>query len=166
MGQRMYTFDEQFDTGLAGEDFLDKYFGARFDIRKADMTQQRQELDRIFTERATGKRITVEYKTDTRAFITGNAFVEIVSNTTTGARGWAHMSQASHLMYYVPGADTVYVIHMRRLRGNVPRWELEHRVVSVRNDRYETKGILVPLDEFERIAKAIIDLSNYLPISE
>jgi hypothetical protein len=41
---------------------------------------------------------------------------------------------------------------MRRLRASLPRWRRLYKEVSAQNNGYKTLGLLVPLDEMERIA--------------
>jgi len=97
-----YTFDTQKARGDAGESFLDQVFAADYEVRPATRAEQRRGIDRIFTHRQTGRRLTVEYKTDYKAAHTGNAFVETVSVDTAGKAGWAYSSAADYLIYYVP----------------------------------------------------------------
>ena len=42
------------------------------------------------------------------------------------------------------------------LRGQLRRWHRLYEVVSVANSTYQTHGLLVPLCEFEEIAREVI----------
>lgn len=151
-----YDFTTQLTQGAEGERILDNYFANWFTIRHATRLEQRNGIDRIFTrEGATYK---VEYKTDTRASQTGNAFVETVSVDTAGKRGWAYTSEAEYLLYYVPGPETVYIIPFAQLRRHLTQWEQQYPTRKIPNRGYQTHGLLVPLDEFERIAQRVDSL--------
>ena len=154
----VYDFDEQKAKGNAGEQFLDRWFGAEYDIRPATRHGQRRGIDRVFSHRQTGRRLAVEYKTDYKAAQTGNAFVETVSVDTAGKPGWAHSSKADYLVYYVPGDGLIYVLALETLRRQLPRWVRQYSLRSAQNEGYATHGVLVPLAEFERYAEAVISV--------
>lgn len=152
-----YSFNAQLTIGQQGEKRLDQIFGRRFHIVLATPLQQRQGIDRLFYEKtAEGAPITVEYKADSWAGTTGNAFVETVSVDVTGKMGWAYTSMAKLLIYLVVNPETIYCIKMSRLRTELPKWLEQHQVKTVPNQGYRTHGILVPLSEFERIAEEVI----------
>ena len=153
-----YTFDAQKARGDAGESFLDQVFAADYEIRPATRAEQRQGIDRIFTRRKTGQRLAVEYKTDYKAAHTGNAFVETVSVDTAGKAGWAYSSAADYLIYYSPDDGLIYVLALEVLRRELLRWVREYPHRAAPNEGYATHGVLVPLDEFERYAEAVINV--------
>jgi hypothetical protein len=155
---QQYEFTKQKAKGQQFEAFLDKYFSARFDIRRATWDQQHQGIDRIFTLRDTKKTFSVEYKADSMACRTHNAFVETVSVDTQNIPGWAHTSKAAKLMYYVPGVEVIYVIPFSRLRAQLSRWAEEYPLKWAQNKGYRTAGLLVDLDEFEKVAEAVISV--------
>lgn len=150
-----YTFDIQKARGEAGEQFLDRWFAAWYEIRPATRAEQRRGIDCIFTRRQTGKHLAVEYKTDYKAARTGNAFIETVSVDTLGKAGWAYSSQADYI-YYIPGDGLIYVITLEVLRRELPRWVREYPLRAAQNEGYATHGMLVPLYEFEQHAEAVI----------
>lgn len=153
-----YGFRTQLAIGQANETKLDAFFERWYVITPATMEQQRQGVDRIFTRRDTGEVFKIEYKTDYTAAGTGNAFVETISVDVDRKPGWAITSQARILLYYVPGPEVVYVIQFAQLRRQLARWEEIYPVRSIPNRGYHTHGLLVPLLEFERIAKQVISL--------
>jgi len=153
-----YTFDAQKTRGDAGEVFLDQVFAAGYEVRPATRAEQRQGIDRIFTRRKTDQRLAVEYKTDYKAAHTGNAFVETVSVDATGKAGWAYSSAADYLIYYVPGDEVIYVIALEVLRRELPCWVREYPLRAAQNEGYATHGVLVPLDEFEQHAEAVMSI--------
>ena len=148
-----YDFNEQLAEGQAYELRLDNHF-RRFniEIRPATMDEQRQGIDRFFTHRTTGKVDTMEYKADSLAGRTGNAFIETISVDTTGKPGWAVASRARYLAYMVTEPETIYLIDMRALRAALPVWQAKYPTRQAQNNGYRTHGVLVPLHELERIA--------------
>lgn len=150
-----YNFQTQLATGEEAERRLDAWFAHWYAIEPATPAQQRAGIDRIFTRHDTGRAFKVEYKTDSRASATGNAFVETVSVDTTGKAGWAFTSQADILLYYVPVSEVIYVIQMATLRRHLSRWQRQYQARKIPNQGYCTHGLLVPLDEFERIAQRV-----------
>jgi hypothetical protein len=152
----VYSFQRQLEQGQEGEKFLDGFFSPDWRIEAATPVQQRQGIDRVFTHRANGRALTVEYKTDVKAGMTGNAFVETESVSAGHKPGWALSSRADYLVYYIPEPATVYIIRMVDLRRQLPIWKARHRTRQVSNVGYVTTGILVPLSELERIAIEVV----------
>lgn len=152
-----YDFTAQLQLGEHHEADLDRFFSAWYDIRKVDREEQRQGIDRIFTRKDNGAVHRVEYKADSKASETGNAFVETVSVDTANKPGWAHSSQADYLIYYLPKDLLIYVIAFVDLRKRLPKW-CSYRSRRIPNNGYHTVGLLVPLDEFEEIATQVISI--------
>ena len=155
-----YEFATQLADGQAGEQRLDRHFGQWFHIIAANEDQQRRGIDRIYLDLRDGRRWTVEYKTDHTASHTGNAFVETVSvqTRTTRKPGWAATSAADWLVYFLPECACAYLIRMWDLRQELRRWAGLYPVRDVPNQGYVTRGLLVPLAEFEEIAHEVISL--------
>jgi hypothetical protein len=154
-----YDFQTQLRKGEAAERLLDQHFAAWFDIEPASRDEQRRGIDRWFTGKRTGQRIAVEMKTDFHAARTGNAFVETVS--VDGAKqGWAFTSSAAWLLYYCPGfgGEQVYMVRFQSLRERLTQWVSRWPEKTVQNDGYFTRGVLVPLREFERAAFQVVSL--------
>ena len=151
----MYDFQKKLREGQRHERFLDDYYRAKFAIEPATMADERRGIDRFFTDRRTGRRYAIQYKADTTAARTGNAFVETVSVDTTGAPGWVHSCQADFIVYYIVGKGPAYVVRPGDIRKRLKRWEREFPLRTIANNGYITVGIVVTLDEFERIAYAI-----------
>jgi hypothetical protein len=151
-----YQFAAQLAQGETYEDQIDAFFRAKgAQISKVDRTTQRRGIDRVWYDPTDDRTWTVEYKADSLAGKTGNAFVETVSVDATGKPGWAYSSHASLLVYLVTDPQTIYVISMARLRRCLPRWSAAYPTRQAANDGYNTHGLLVPLHEFERIAAAV-----------
>lgn len=153
-----YNFESQLQKGETHEQTLDGYFSDRFTISPVSMDEQRHGIDRTFVNRETGATLKVEYKADSKAASTGNAFVETVSVDTTHKAGWAFTSQADFLVYFVPPDATAYVIRTPILKGKVVGWSEKYPERSIPNNGYNTIGILVPLSEFEKIAETVVCL--------
>jgi hypothetical protein len=147
-----YDFNERRRAGAQGEVALDAFFAEWYYITPATLAQQRHGVDRIFTDRASGAQIAVEYKTDWTASRTGNAFVETISVDRDSTPGWVYTSSAAYLMYYLPDDDLVYILTLAALRAQLPRWQRTYPTRAIPNYGYFTHGVLVPLHEFERLA--------------
>jgi len=152
----VYGFDAQLAQGEQYERVLDAFFaglGAR--ISPVSRDDQRRGIDRMWFDPVDGRTWTVEYKADSLAGRTGNAFIETVSVDSEQRPGWAYSSQAALLVYLVTEPQTIYVISMARLRRQLARWSAVYRTAQAANNGYNTHGLLVPLHELERIAAVV-----------
>lgn len=154
----MYSFEKQLKQGKKHEMFLDDYFRDRFEIEEASMDEERLGIDRYFIDRRNGRRYAIQYKADKTAARTGNAFVETVSVDSNNTPGWAHTCTADFIIYYVVGCGPAYVIRPDEIRERLSHWQRAYRERRIPNDGYHTVGLLVPLDEFERVAYTICDI--------
>jgi hypothetical protein len=154
----VYQFDRQLSIGAQYEAQLDAHFARWFSITPASRAQQRHGIDRVFVHRQTGKRYTVEYKADTLAGSTGNAFIEVESIDAPGRPkrpGWAMSSQADVLIYLVVEPETIYALRLRTLRKRLGQWRQLYPLKAAQNEGYRTWGHLVPLAELEEIAMEV-----------
>lgn len=152
---------EKYHQGLQGEAQLDQRLRPYYLVTEATREQQREGVDRMVTDISDWSTFAVEYKTDSRARETGNAYVETVSVMVEGQvikHGWAITSRADVLLYYVDGLE-VYVIRMVDLRRRLSHWARHCRTVAVYNEQYQGQGILVPLPELATISTNIISMS-------
>lgn len=157
MSATTYQFATQLQQGESYEEKIDAFFRSRFavQISTVDRTSQRRGIDRVWYDTADDQTWTVEYKADSLAGRTGNAFIETISVDTEERPGWAYSSQASLLVYLVVDPQCIYVISMARLRRNLARWAAVYPTRQAANNGYNTHGLLVPLHELERIAAAV-----------
>ncbi len=81
------------------------------------------------------KKILIEVKTDTQSSITGNIFIETVSNDKTGAIGWLHKSRADYVAYLV--GEYFLLIDLPKLRGFILNNGGNLRERSCNNDGYK-----------------------------
>ena len=151
-----YDFKQQLAQGQQHEHQLDEVFRKWFRIMPATRDQQRQGIDRIFYHVKDAKTYTVEYKADSLAGKTGNAFVETVSVDTANKPGWAVSSQATMLVYLVVDPETIYCIWMAKLRSKLQARMATYQERTAQNAGYKTHGLLVPLHEFEKIAHLVL----------
>ncbi len=157
----VYDFEQQRQQGNAGEGFLDAFFATKgYAIRPASDEEQRRGIDRAFTSPKTGKVSTVEYKTDSTAARTGNAFIETVSVDAAGKMGWALTSQADILVYFIPPLSRIIVVPFMALHWELPRWIREYPPRQAQNRGYATHGIVIPLRELEQHAMATYQVRN------
>lgn len=154
----MYDFTEQLSKGEQAEKQLDEHFATWFTIHPVTRAQQRMGIDRMYTHKRDGWTIPIEYKTDWTAGKTGNAFVETISVDTEKKPGWAYTSRADVLIYFIPKDLLAYWIRFVDLRKELPRWCADFPMRKIPNKGYHTHGRLVPLDEFEKLARHVISL--------
>lgn len=153
---KVYEFNEKLAEGMIGESRLDKLWDEqRWKVVPASRHDQRCGIDRWLVARVGGRRVSLEYKTDAVAGKTGNAFVETISVSSCNKPGWAFSSKATWLVYQVVEPETIYIIRMASLRARLTQWQSRYPSRDVPNRGYKTTGILVPLDEFERIADKV-----------
>lgn len=154
----MYDFATQLELGKQVEKALDEYFGRWYDIQSVDLRDEvNQGIDRIYTNKQTGERRTVEYKADFKAFATGNAYVELSVNSDNGYSkdGWAKHSKADLILYVVVCGTLVrqiFVIKPDVIQYHLSDWQNVYRHVKCFNKSYHSVGLLVPLSIIEGIA--------------
>lgn len=155
-----HDFQEKLKQGQRYEAELDHWFSYQFDIARVTLEEEKRlGIDRRFVERSSGRRFTIQYKADEVAGRTGNAFVETVSVDTAGSPGWVHTCKADYIFYYVPGLAVCYIFRPDALREQLERWEKMYRTATAANaNGYKTHGVLVPLDELERYAHAVVSM--------
>jgi hypothetical protein len=152
----MYGFDNQLNKGEKGENILDRYYSKWYSITPVSMSSQKAGMDRVWEERTTGMRTSVEYKTDEWTPKSGRVFIETVSVDTVGKKGWAYTSLAQWLIYYVPGFRRAYRITMLNIKHYLPYWIERigkvpgYEYKKVKNNGYFTEGIVIPLSEFAK----------------
>jgi hypothetical protein len=157
MSTDYYTFKERYAVGDKHEKFLDEFFSNWYAIRGVSLQAQKWGIDRIFTNRVDKKTWTVEYKSDEISHRTGNIFVEIVSVDTEHKPGWAYSSCAQLLAYYIVGESKVCMALMTNIKIKAEEWKQKYRTVEVKNNGYNTVGILVPLEVFRENCYAVLD---------
>ncbi len=156
-----YQMKAQLSKGEEAEALIDALFAVEWQISLASRSQQRRGIDRIFVSRKSGQQHAVEYKTDWTAGRTENIFIETVSVDAEDKPGWAYASQADWLFYYIPGKNLLCVMDFAALRAQLPRWVAEcPPAPPIPNEGYNTLGILVPFDEFQKYCKRIVQLGE------
>lgn len=151
----IYDFDTQLKIGEHYEGVLDSYFKKRFDIFPVSDAAQRMGLDRIWIDKVTGQRWSVEYKTDKLAHNTGNVFMETVSRDAHNISGWIHTSIAQIVVYYVPGLGKAYCMYMTKLRELMRIWEGRYKTGSANNGSFSSVGVLVPIVVFGSVCFSV-----------
>lgn len=151
-------FAECLKFGENGESLLDKYFSKEWNISSTSRQQQQQGIDRVFIR--TNERYAIEYKTDSIAAGTGNAFLEISIFAKPHKPGWVYTCTADFLFYFVLDS-TVYIVRPNKLRLHIDRWIATYPLKKVQThghkkyQNYQTQGVLVPLEELAKIGKVI-----------
>lgn len=97
-------------------------------------------------------RATLELKADHRAHETGNAFVELLSDSEQAWPGWAYTGTAQYLAYLVVATRELLVLPMSQVKARLNRWRAKYRVATCALDGHKfSQGLLVPLDELRRL---------------
>ena len=151
-----YSFKRQFRRGQKAERYIDTLFADQFNIKPANRSEERRGIDRHFVSRD-GKHYSIQYKADKTAARTGNAFVEIISVDTKNIPGWAYTCEADFIFYYIDDIGPIYILRPKDIKKKLKRWERKYQTRAIPNKGYNTIGLLVPLDEFERLAVQIKD---------
>lgn len=160
MGGRVYEFEQQLEKGEQGERLLDRYFSRTLgvDVKPVSMEMQLLGIDRLW-ERPNGKRLSVEYKTDSAAARTGNLFIEVLSNRERGKPGWALTSIAQAIIFYIPGKRKAYFTDTTALKRKLGSWE-NLISIRIRNPNYTSEGLLLPVRQFVReLGPRVYDLN-------
>ena len=158
---KKYKFREQLAKGEAAEDELDSLFRLRgWKIAPTEMADQRRGIDRWFSVSMKPGVTSVEYKSDFRAHDTGNVYLETVSvgkyeddEFVVKKKGWLWTTEADYLMYYIPGDRRLLLFLPKDLRNFVVENEKGLRSVSVKNQGYQGRGLLVPVARLAKIAR-------------
>ena len=151
-----YSFQAQKKKGVTGEKAILNYFKKDWFISPASIPEQRKGIDFHFQHRQNGIHCTVEVKSDSKASVTGNAFVETYSSYPD-KMGWAYTCQADYLFYYLPQDRIIYVFKPRKIKESLSRWQ-KYPTRRIPNESWETRGLLVPLHEFEKHASQVLSL--------
>ena len=141
-----YSFEEQKAVGADGENMIDEYLSEYYTLRKPPLDSEiRWKFDRFLINGQ--KRYTVEYKTDTVAGQSENLFIETISNTDTGAPGWALDSVAQVVCYLLKGTGRILFLDVVRIRMALPLWRVNCPSKAVQQDDGSyTHGLLVPIE--------------------
>ena len=104
---------------------------------------------------------TIEIKNDFRAHLTGNAFIEIISNDQSGRMGGFVTSTADWLIYHVYFSRQLTLVKMDLLQSMIPTWKAQYRTAQAPNKEFNTIGLLVPLSVLKSLAFNTYDLTHY-----
>lgn len=150
----VYDFQTQRRIGEWGECILDRLLSPMFYLEKAPLHLQRQGIDRIATPLYPGRVLYFEYKTDFKAHLTGNAFIEITSaDAGYVAQGWAITSKADLLFYFLVGDGRMFIVYVAKVKERLPQWSTQYAIGKAKNLTYFTHGLLVPLDELAQVSE-------------
>lgn len=146
------------DQGKADEREIDSLMSRRYQIQPVQLaTEIDRGIDRYWTEKRTGLRYSVEYKSDRAALKTGNAFLETISNDQTKKAGWIYTTTAQIIVYYVPGQALLLLSGERLKQAIADGFIKGRRIGSAKNETYYSKGALVPLEELEEVPGLVLN---------
>lgn len=107
-----------------------------------------KDIDFIVTNPRTGETRTIEVKTDTRLYETGNLYIELKNVHSKGGKGWYYFSEADIIAYcdYSAPDREIYLFSFEDLRATVHKREYATAKCGT-----DSKGILVPLRELKEV---------------
>ena len=140
-----YNFQKQLKIGEYFEKKIDEWllhtslknFKALYPV---DMSEQRLGFDRFALDEH-GHKHSLEYKTDLKAHLTENLFLE---TEVDGKPGWIHKCIANEIYVYIPRRGDLLQYDMKGIR----RLLLDHsnqRELVVKNEGFSARGIIVSL---------------------
>jgi hypothetical protein len=149
------TDTPQYKSGDDVAKFLDNFFGPKYEIEPTSPHFERVLClgDRIFTNKETGKKFFVEYKSFIQTGYTGNIFLETVSVDTQSKPGWVYTCRADYLFGAALLNHKILVFLPGKLRAEIAELKIRFREVKTgkgQNSGYNTHGIIVPLDYAEK----------------
>ena len=154
----MTSFAASKAIGIKGEAVLDAWLSRFYRLWAASPEQERAGIDRLAIHYLAGRKFTFQYKTDTRAFATGNAFVETCSvwrQDRCQEPGWAYDCEADYLFYLVIGGH-LYICRPGAIKSFASGLWQSYPSRDISNRDWKTQGLLVPLPEFQKAATIVI----------
>ena len=156
----------QFKSGDDVARFLDNFFGGLYQIDPTSPHCERVLYlgDRIFTNKETGKKFFIEYKSGIQTFYTGNIFLETISVDTQSKPGWVYTCKADYIFYAALLNHKILIFRPGKLRAEIVDLKTKFKEVKTnkgQNNGYNTYGIIVPLDYAERhLTEQIIEFGR------
>ncbi len=146
--KKVYDFKTQLARGKIAENKIDEYFKKWWNITTLTVQEEMKlGTDRIWANKKTGKRYSVEYKFDEKSKETGNIFLETVSQKENNKLGWVLTSTAQILILYLP--PYAYRLNLLELRKDEEYWK-EYKEGTCKNKNYHSIGKLMPVKDLER----------------
>ena len=145
---KTYNFDTQLKLGQGYEkDIFEHLKKDNWIIDIGDRSFQQQGIDCIISKG--DLTYSIEIKSDTRASKTGNLFIETISVDRQNKKGWAYTTQSDFIFYYLPIDLIVYILSSKWVKASVKKWESIYPKRTIKNQGYNTVGLLIPLWFFE-----------------
>lgn len=152
LGRCLRNFQSGLRAGIVGEHDIDIFLEGRGDtVEEAPKRLQEFGIDRIWMQNVGGLPYirTVEYKTDFKAHITGNLFLETQIRERDGSLscGWFRYSVAQVLIFYIPAIRRLLIADTQWLREWIFAYgkELRHTMWVENEEGHAARGILVPV---------------------
>ncbi len=132
----------------------DNFFGGKYRIEPTTPYFERVLClgDRIFTNKESGEKFFVEYKSFIQTAYTGNIFLETVSVDTQSKPGWVYTCKALFIFGAALLNHKILVFRPEKLRAEIADLKTRFREVKTgkgQNNGYNTHGVIVPLDYAE-----------------
>jgi hypothetical protein len=153
-----YSFETQKAAGIKDEKLVLEYLAPNWEIDPASRGAEGVGIDYFLKHKREGRVVSIEIKSDRMASRTGNAFIETYS-VYDSQLGWAHTCAADFLFYFLPYDRIIYVLKPPLIKAALSDWG-NYPCKIVRNERWEGRGLLVPLAEISALATQFINLSQ------
>lgn len=144
-----HVFSKSLDEGHDGESFFRYWLQKRLLFVRMDDVPLGADLAGI--DGVIRCEATAQVKWDKMARRTGNVFVELLSDVRRQKPGWAVKCAAEHIFYLLPGLGHVFHIEVAELPTLVESWRHTYPVADAVNEGWVTRGLKIPVREFERV---------------
>lgn len=156
----VHEFDDKKKQSDKHCELLDFVFGQWYETVATPLIVDKMGIDRVWVEKNTRVRYSVEYKADEMTAKTGNAFVETVSIDTEDKPGWAYTCVAQILVYYIPQWRKAWLLSPMAIKNKLEEWKKKYKEVPANNNGYKTLGLLVPWKVFVNGSWAEVDIEE------
>ncbi|GAC1302272.1 MAG: hypothetical protein NVSMB14_11600 [Isosphaeraceae bacterium] len=136
-------------AALSRPEHLDEWFETRGYLVESPNESHSAYNVRRMTSPKTGERLVIAYKTDRRIAETSAMFLETYSvlTDTIAKPGWAKDSRMDAFVVYSPQSAYFWFLRSSVVRERLSDWEARLESRRVRNDGYDTEGLIVPESE-------------------
>lgn len=152
MNRTLYEWNGQFAEGDEGEKIVESYLRSlpetTFVWRMLDVDEQYKGVDIAWITKYSVK--IVEVKTDYKGHITGNLFIETVSQVEENKKGWFYTSKADWLLYLFRHDLKLIIAPFDSLRRlDIMKYpEAETSTKTKDGRQWKTRGRLIVKAEF------------------
>ena len=151
-----YTFKDKNKFSKKGIDIVCKYLSSLTKTIKVknvedDPAYQKNDIDLIWVYKKQDKELMISIEVKADKYITGNFWLETISNESLGTPGCFVKSKARYLFYYFTKWDSMYIMHLKKsqswFKDNMNRFKESKTTTKDEKGQYRhtTVGRLVPI---------------------